>query len=153
MTTVNKIMHGGRALVSVGGQLVGIITDLSWQVSYDMQEAYILGRMHPAEIAYTAQEPISGSITAWRVVDHGVHASLGLPRLDQLLTADYTEITLFDRGMQKIIGEIQQCRLGGHGEGTSVRQFSQANIPFKAILFSDETAQNNDERADRADLP
>ena len=150
---VNKIMHGGRALISAGGRPVGIITDLTWQVTYDTQDAYICGRMHPAEIAYTAQEPVSGSITAWRVVDHGVHAALGLPRLDQLLTADYTEITLFDRGMSKIIGELAQVRLLGHGEGVAARQFSQASIPFKAILFSDETAQNNDERPDRADLP
>lgn len=148
-----KVFHGARAVVSVGIKIVGIINSISYQVSYDTQDAYILGRLHPAEIGYTAQEPISGSMNGWKVVDNGAHAALGLPSLAQLLTADYTQISLTDRVTGKVIGKIQQVRLLGHSGSSAARQFSEIAVPFKAILFSDETVTNNDERPDRTDLP
>jgi len=149
-----KVMHGARGIVSVGQQVVGIISDINYNITDDTQDAYILGRTGPAEIGYVAQEPITGTISGWRVIDQGAYASLGLPLLKDLLTAPYTHITLMDRNDNKrVIGHIEQVRLLGHSGGLSARQFSTVTIPFKGIKFSDETATDNGENASALDLP
>lgn len=148
----NKIVHGARVLISVGGRLIGIIYNCSWQMAYDTADAYIVGRLSVAEIAYTAQEPISGSLAIWKIVDAGAHAALGLPQLQDLLTADYTTITLQDRMTGKDIGRIIGVRLLGVSGGIAARQMSEGSVPFKAMLLKDETA-DNEEPAGSPDLP
>lgn len=153
MATDPKTFHGARGVVSVGQNIIGTINAISYQLMNDTADPYIMGRLHPAEIVYTAQEPISGSINGWRVVDHGAYAEIGLPPLNQLLTADYTTITLTDRVTGQVIGSLQQVRLLGTSGGGAARQASEFSVPFKAILLSDETVTNNDERPDRTALP
>lgn len=148
----NKILHGARVLVTVGTRLIGIIYNCNWNLTYDTADAFVVGRLSVAEIAYTAQEPITGNLSTWRIVDHGAHASLGLPRLQDLLTADYTSLTLQDRMTGKDIGRIIGMRLLGMSGGIAARQFSEQSIPFKAMLLKDETA-NNEELADSSTLP
>lgn len=152
MATLPKIMNGARALISVNGVLIGTVFNLSWNVTYDSQDAYVCGRVGPAAIEYTAMEPISGSMATWRVVDHSAFADLGMPTLQNLLTSDYTTITVVDRITQKRIGAITGVRLGGFGSGVQVRSMSEQSINFKGMLYSDETGANV-EPSGSADLP
>lgn len=150
-----KVVNGARAQVFVGVQLVGLLHNISYNVVYDTQDAYVLGRLSAAEIGYTAQEPVTGTLSGWRVVKNGPHI-IGLPALQNLLTADYTTLVIFDRvgdgTTPQRIGSITGVRLTGHSGGQAARQFSETVIPFKALLMSDESVTNSEPNGS-SDLP
>jgi hypothetical protein len=149
-----KILHGGRVLVQVDGQTVGIFHNMTWNRALDTQDAFILGKMSVAEIGYTAQEPISGSLTGWKIVGHGAHSTdINLTRLQDMLTADYTTLTLVDRVTGKRVGVIRGVRLTGESGGYSTRQMSEISIPFKGMLMDDEDMPQDGEGPSAADLP
>lgn len=146
----NRIVHGARALVHIGPKLVGTISAISYQLGFDAQDAYVLGRLSPAEITYTGQEPVSGSLSGWHVLGAGPHVQ-GLPALQDLLTAPYTTITVIDRVTGKVMAKIKDVRLLGASGGHSTRQLSEKGIPFKGITMSDDDVDNV-EPAGSADL-
>lgn len=146
-----KVVHGARVLVYRGTQLVGSFHNGSYNVAYDTQDAYVLGRLSAAEIGYTAMEPVTGSLQGWRTVKGGPHI-LGLPALQNLLTEDYTSLTYVDRVTGERIAKIQGVRMTGHGGGHAARQFSEVTLPYKALMYGDESVDNA-EPAGSADLP
>lgn len=146
-----KVVHGARVQVFQGKTLVGLFHNISYNLAYDTQDAYVLGRLSPAEIGYTAQEPVAGSLTGWRVVKNGPHV-VGLPALQNLLTAEYTTLVVVDRVTGERISQIQGVRLTGASGGQAARQFSEMSIPFKGLMMSDES-QANAEPAGSSDLP
>jgi hypothetical protein len=147
-----KVLHGARAQVYVNGKLVGLLHNISYNVVYDTQDAYVLGRLSAAEIGYTAQEPVTGTLSGWRVVGNGPHI-VGLPALQDLLTADYTTLVVIDRlNPTKRVGSITGVRLTGHSGGQAARQFSETVIPYKGLLMGDESVVNV-EPAGSSDLP
>lgn len=148
---VPKVVHGARAQVFVDGVLVGLLHNISYNVVFDTQDAYVLGRLSPAEIGYVAQEPITGTLSGWRVVGNGPHI-VGLPQLKDLLTQDYTTLVIFDRVTRKRIGAVTGVRLTGHSGGQAARQFSETVIPYKGMIHSDESVVNV-EPAGSSDLP
>jgi hypothetical protein len=147
-----KVLHGGRCQVMVDDKIVGLFHSISYGQGYDTQDAYVLGRASCAEIGYTAVEPVSGSLTGWRVVDHGPHADGRLPKVQDLFTADYISLTVLDRITGKRVAKITGVRLGGHNQGNASRQLSEMSIPFKGLLISDETADNAEANG-ASDLP
>lgn len=146
-----KIVSGARAQVHVNGKLVGTLHNISYNIAWTTGDAYILGRLGPAAIEYTGAEPVSGTLAGWRVVKGGP-TIVGLPQLKQLLTADYTTLTVFDRVSGLRIGVIQGVRLGGHAGGQAQRQLSEYSIPFKGMAFADESTDGA-EPAGSSDLP
>lgn len=146
-----KVLHGARAQVYVGGKLVGLLHNISYNVVYDTQDAYVLGRLSAAEIGYTAMEPVTGTLSGWRVVGNGPHI-IGLPQLKDLLTADYTQLVVIDRVTNKRVSSITGVRLTGHSGGQAARQFSETVIPYKGLMYGDESVSNI-EPAGPSDLP
>lgn len=138
-----KVIHGARVLVYVGKTLVGSFHNITYNLAYDTQDAYVLGRFSAAEIAYTAQEPIAGTLSGWHVAKGGPHI-IGLPQLQDLLTADYTNLVVVDRldPTGRALANIKSVRLTGTGRGHAARQLSELSIPFKGIMMSDESADN-----------
>lgn len=147
-----KVLHGGRCMVLRDGQVVGSFSGINYQVAYDVQAAVILGRATPAELAYTGVEPVTGTLSGWRVVDHGPHAGPGLPLVQDIFTAEYITLTVFDRVTNREVGSIESVRLGGASGGFAPRQLSEMGIPFQGLIMSDETAQNA-EGVGAPDLP
>lgn len=148
---VPKVFHGARAQVFHKGKLVGLLHNISWNQIYDTQDAYVLGRLSVAEIGYTAMEPVTGTLSGWRVVGNGPHI-IGLPQLKDLLTSDYTELTVIDRVTNKRVGSITGVRLTGQSGGAAARQFSETSIPYKGMMMGDESVTNV-EPAGSSDLP
>jgi hypothetical protein len=146
-----KVMTGARALVYSGPNLIGTISNLSYNVAYDTQDAYLLGRLSAAEIGYVAVEPVTGSLSGFEVLDNGPHV-IGLPAVGDLLTADYTTIVVVDRNTNKRVAKIKGLKFTGRSGGKSARQFAEYGMPFKALLFSDETVDNA-EPSGSNDLP
>ncbi len=139
-----KVVTGARAKVFVGPPnrttLIGILNNISYNVVYDTQDAYVLGRLSPAEIGYTAVEPVSGSMGFWRVVNHSAYAELGLPNVKDLLTADYTSIAIEDRVTGAALAKIQGVRLLGFSGGNTARQMAEGSVPFKGMMLNDEVS-------------
>lgn len=148
-----RIVHGGRVLMQVNGLTIGIFHNATYSRALDTQDAYILGKMGPAEIGYTAQEPITGSMTGWKIVGKGPHnADINMPRLQELLTAPYTSLTMVDRVTNKRIGVVKGVRLTGESGGYTTRQMSEVSIPYKGLLMDDEEGQDA-EGPNAASLP
>jgi hypothetical protein len=152
MASLPKVLNGARAQVMVGNKIVGTINSITWNVGFDTQDAYVLGKTAAAAIEYTAAEPCTGSLNGWACVDHSAFADLGLPRVQDLLTAPYTQLAIFDRVTNKRIGRIQSVRLLGESGGYSARQMSERSVPYKGIFYSNETVTNS-EAPGATDLP
>lgn len=154
-----KTVTGARATLSVanpntGGYtgLTGYANNVSYSLNYSAEPIYILGNAAPEEIVYTAQEVVSISTSGWRVVDHGPHVEPGLPRLQDLLTHEYLELTIYDRQTNKQIAKFHSVRPVSFSTTLANRQAEEISVTFLAILVDDESGQNH-ERPDAAHLP
>ena len=151
-------MSGARAKLAVADpsgnfHVVGIFNNVSWGLTYDVQPAYILGRYSPAELDYTAQEPVSITCSGWRIIGKGPHVSARVPRLQDLLTADYIELTVYDRASNDLpIAKFHSVRPTGFSTTLTARQLEEVTVTFVGLLVDDESTQNA-ESASATDLP
>ena len=143
----SKIMHGARAQVSINGTPVGIFTNVSYGMTYDIQPAYILGRFSPAELTYTAAEPITLNCSGWRVVNVGPFSPKGgaMPQLKDLLTATDMTFTLTDRQTNTTIATVTGVRHQGFQTTVSARALEEMSLTFMGLILKDETATENAE--------
>jgi len=148
-------MHGARAIVSIRGKKVGIFTNVSYGMQYDIQPAFILGRFSPAELTYTAAEPISISATGWRVFDNGPFADAGgnMPKLQDLLTAEDMEFAISDRQTDKNIVTVTGVRHQGFQTSIAPRALEEMTLNFMGLVLRDETNTDNAENQSSASLP
>lgn len=130
----------------------GIYESCSFGMQYDVQPVFLLGRWTAAALEYTAVEPVNISCTGWRVVGHGAHTDGGLPRVQDLLTADYQVLTLHDRKTNQTIATIRDVRPTGYSTGYAARQLTQMSVSYLGILVDDELTDNS-EPADSTFLP
>lgn len=158
-----KVLSGHRVKVSrldpVTGRssVVGIFSDVTYSSAYGAQAVFILGRTSAAALQYTHAEPINVRMRAWHVVDHGPYVDGMLPKLQDLLKNDYTQMTLLDRqreidGVDADIGTIKNLIITGFDSSVSIRNLKEYTVSGMAILYSDESAKNV-EGAAAADLP
>jgi hypothetical protein len=152
MASSSKIMHGARAQVSIDGKVVGIFTNVSYGSTYDVQPAYILGRFSPAEITYTAAEPIGISASGWRVIDQGPYDSSKMPLLQDLLVAEDMTFAIFDRQSGKNIMVVTGVKHTGFNTSVAPRALEEMSLNFVGLLLSDENNKNN-EAQDASSLP
>lgn len=143
-----KVVHGARALVSIMdpttgvSTIVGIFNNFSYGVTYDVQPAFILGRFSAAELGYTAMEPVQGTATGWRVVNHGPFVEPKLPQLQQLLSNPYIEIQVVDRQTLATIAQIHSVRASGFSTTIAARQLQEITMTYVGLLFDDESTTN-----------
>jgi len=142
-----KILTGARAKVSINGNTVGLFANCSWSIRQDKAPAYILGRYNPAEITPTSQEPVSLSLTGYRVVDAGPYAVANATLLRGLLEEEDFDVTVSDRQSGKIIFTAVGCRVGGWSSGVAARGVSDIRIDITGIRGEDEygIAQGGDD--------
>lgn len=114
-----------------------------------MQEAYIIGKHAPAATTYTAQNPVNITASGYRVIGHGPHVESGLPRLQDLLLAEYIELTIIDRQTEALGGDARiykfhQVRPTGYTTTISARQQTELSMTFVGILLDDESVTNTE---------
>lgn len=146
-----KVMSGARAKLGIVDPLtgvvryVGIFNNVSYGLNYDAQPAYILGRYSPAEIDYTAQEPVNVTASGWRVIDHGAHAEGRVPALSELMTAEYLTLTIVDRqDPTRNIATIRNVRPTGYSTSISARNLEEITVNFVGIYVDDENTINSE---------
>jgi hypothetical protein len=152
-----KVLSGARAKLGFydGNQVhyVGIFSDCSYALTYDVQQAWILGRYSAAESDYTAQEPVHVSASGYRIVDHGWFKDAQFPNLASLMDADYMTLEVSDRQTGKMVARIDRVRPVGASGGFSARQLSTSTHTYVGLLISDESEPNNTESANAMELP
>jgi hypothetical protein len=156
-------MSGARARVGIYDPgtgktpVIGLFSNVSYGLTYETQPAYILGRYSPAEIDYTAQNEVSIQCSGYRVIDHGPHREGGVPKLQDLLTHEYIELTVMDRqrelqGLDGRIAKFRQVRPTGYNTSISARNLEELSVSFVGILVDDENTTNT-EAAGSTNLP
>ena len=154
-----KVMSGARAKFGIldpatgQAKYLGIFNNVSYGLTYDAQPAYILGRYSPAEIDYTAQEPVNITASGWRVIDHGAHAEAKVPNLADLLKHEYLTLTIVDRqNPNKNIAVFRNVRPTGYSTTISARNLEEITVTFVGIFVDDESTANAEDPTS-LDLP
>jgi len=156
-----KVVHGARAIVSITDNTtgktkpVGIWNNFSYQVTYDVQPAFILGRFSAAELITTGVEPVSITAQGWRVIGHGPFAEGRLTNVKDLLQQEYLILTVHDRqnpDPNAIIARIRGCLPTGTSSTLSAKQLTESTNTYLGLLMDDEDTQNA-EPVPFADLP
>lgn len=158
-----RVMSGARAKVGFHDPLtgetkiVGIYSNVSYGVTYEVQPAGILGRFTYAEVDYTGVDLVQITCSGWRVVGHGRHKEGRLPRVQDLLLHEYLEMTVIDRqsealGQEPRIAKIRNVRPTAGSEQYAHRALSEVNLTYVGILVDDEDTENA-EHPTAADLP
>lgn len=158
-----KVMSGPRALVGIYDpatgktRIIGLFSNVSYSLSYETQAANILGAYAPVEIDYVGQNEVPITCSGYRVIDHGAHVDPAVPKLQDLLTHEYIELTIIDRQRQNAggdgrIAKFRNVRPTGYSSGMQARNLTELTVNFVAIHVDDESATNN-EAAGAANLP
>jgi hypothetical protein len=156
-------MTGARAKLGIYNpatgktKTIGIFNNVSYGLTYDTQPAYILGRYSAAEIDYTSQEVVNINASGYRVINHGPHTEAGVPKLQDLLTADYLTLAILDRQLEAnggdgTIAKFHSVRPTGYSTTISSRNLEEITITFVGVLVDDEDTTNT-ERVGSMDLP
>jgi hypothetical protein len=158
-----KVMSGARAKVGIhdanddNTSWVGIFSNVSYGVTYDVQPAFILGRFSAAEIDYTAVDVVQVTCSGWRVVGHGWHKEARLPRVQDLLLHEYLEMVVADRQQEALGGEprvakIRNVRPTSASGGFAAKALSESTHTYVGLLVDDESTTNA-EHPTASDLP
>ena len=147
-----KILTGARAKVAIAGNVVGLFANCSWSIRQDKAPAYILGRYNPAEITPTSQEPVTISLTGYRVVDAGPYKVASATLLKGLLEEEDFQVSVIDRQTGKTIFDAFGCRVTGWSSGVAARGVSDIRIDIIGLKGEDEfgKAQGGDDETQTA---
>ncbi len=156
----SKVMHGARAMLYIDGNPAGVFNQASWGVAYDASPVYILGRYSPAEIALTSQEPVSLTLSGWRVVSShandyaGPYAETGgkMSNLQDLLSAGDITVQILDRQTQQVILTVVNVRTTGYSTSVNSRGLQEMSVSMVGLTASDEFITQS-EAAGAQDLP
>lgn len=161
--SIPKMMSGARAKLSVYNPLtniakvLGIFSQVSYNVVYDHAAAFILGRYSAAELEHTSVEPVDISATGWRILDHGMHVDGQLPRVQDLLFYEPIQFLITDRqrealGQEPRVAKIRNVLPISGGASFSAKSLSEMPMRYVGLLVSDESVDNA-EHPSAADLP
>ncbi len=152
------VVNGARAVVRIAGpggkagQPIGIFSSFSYGLNYDVQSVFILGRFSPAELGYTAQEPVRCTASGWRVVGNGPHVAASMPNLSALLDHEYIQIDVLDRQTGRVIAIIRDVRPESYSTTIAVKALTEVTHTFVGLIVDDESTRNVEAR-NHTDLP
>lgn len=154
----SKVMHGARAKLMISDpstgkvDTVGIFSNVSFGVQYDVAPVFLLGRFSADELVYTGQEVVNINATGFRVIGSGPHKVAGVPELAELLSRGYLQMVVWDRGSNQPIAKFHSVKAVGYSTTLSSRQLEEMSVSFVGLLVDDETG-TNEELPDAATLP
>lgn len=143
-----KVVHGARCQVIIADPntgtagVVGLFNSISYGMSYDVQDVFLLGRVSADETVTTAQETVNVTCSGFRVVGQGAHKGAHLTALQDVLTAEYLQLAVYDRQTNQLIAKISSVRPTGFSTTINARQLEEISVSFKGILVGDESVDN-----------
>lgn len=144
MGTKAKTFHGSRAQLLINGQIVGIYSECSYRVTYDVRDVSVLGRFSVAELVITGMEPVSVNCSGFRVVDNGPYKAGALPKLQDLLQYEDITIAIYDRQTDKLVMTVIGCKPRGFDSSVAARSLASLNLEYVGMRFSDEDGEQDE---------
>jgi hypothetical protein len=148
---MSKILSGGRAVISVDNQVVGIFESCSYGANIGVEANHILGRFGPAEITPVSYEAVQVRCTGFRVVGQGVHVLPKFPKLQDILNLGAVTISLRDRQTGELIMTAIGCVGTAYNTGPNARQSTRVDVAYTGLKISDESGDQ--EEAGAVSLP
>jgi hypothetical protein len=144
MGSPSQILTGARAQLVVNGKVVGLFTSCSYNVTFDANPAFILGRYSAAEITYTAQEVVTVDANGFRVIGAAPSVVASIPQLQDLLNAEDISLSLLDRRTNVEFMTVTGVRPMGFSSNVSARGVVEISARFQGLIYSDESGQQQE---------
>lgn len=146
---------GSRAILKVGGNIVGVYESASYNRSYPTENIHILGNYAPVEVVYTAAEGPTVSCSGFRVVGSGVFTQPGLPTVGELLNFDpsLTTLTVTDRQTGKVIFTLNNTTPNADNGNWNARATSRITVNYTGTIAFDEASPNGDSDSTGVQFP
>jgi hypothetical protein len=155
---MSKVLTGGRAVVSINNEIVGIFESCTYGANVGVEPIHILGRFGPVEITPTTYEAVNITCAGFRVVDNGAHALPKFPKLQDLLNLGPVTISVKDRQTGKSIMTATGCIPTTYSTGVNARATSRISVSYVGLKVSDEAGDQAEGKtavngSDPVDLP
>lgn len=148
---MSKVMTGGRAVVSIGGERVGIFESCTYGANVSVEPIHLLGRYGPAEITQTSYEAIAIQCNGFRVIGNGAHVLPKFPKLQDLLNLGPVTISIRDRQSGELIMTAIGCVPTSYNSGVNARATSRVTVSYTGLKVTDESGDQ--EESDAVSLP
>ena len=143
----SKTLTGGRAVVSVDSQVVGIFESCTYGANISVEPVHILGRFGAAEIVPTAYEAVAINCNGFRVVGQGAHVLPKFPKLQDLLNLGAVTISIRDRQTGELIMTAIGCVPTSYNTGVNARQTSRVSVTYTGLKVTDENGDQEESGA------
>jgi hypothetical protein len=148
----HKVFTGGRAVVQVAGQPVGIYNAVSYSMNVRAEPIFTLGRYSANEITPTGYDAVTVQCSGFRVIDGGPHTLPKVPKLQDLLNLGPVTISVLDRQTNKLIAKIEGCIPVNYSTSASAQGTAPISVTYVGTIVSDESGTHN-ESAGATSLP
>lgn len=142
-----KVMTGGRAVVSVDNQVVGVFESCTYGANVSVEPIHILGRYGPAEITQTAYEAVAINCNGFRVIGQGAHVLPKFPLLQDLLNLGPVTISVRDRQTGELIMTALGCIPTSYNTGVNARATSRLSVTYTGLKVTDESGDQEESGA------
>lgn len=146
-----KVMTGGRAIISVNNLAVGIFESVTYNLQIGTEAIHILGRFSPDEITVTSQEAVTLTCAGFRVIGNGPYVLPAVPTLQDLLSIEGATITVVDRQTNQTILTVIGAIATGYSGNFNAKATSRITINYTGLRFYDESGAQDE--AGATDLP
>lgn len=148
MGTKAKALVGARCKVYVNGVLSGIFTNVSYGQAFGTQPIYILGRANCAEIPYTDMDIVTVTLSGFRVMGNGPHATASVPKLQDILQHEDIVLSIIDRQasdptMANVM-TVTGARPVGFDSTSSARGINDLTVRMQGTILHDESGPEED---------
>jgi hypothetical protein len=126
----------------------GVVSQISYGLTYEYQAATILGRFSPASVQHTAVDVVTITATSWRNFDHGPHVEMALPRIQDLLLYEPITLVVTDRASEKTgVADPRVAVIYGvipvsYATGFVAKNLSEMSNTYVGLLVNDESTIN-----------
>lgn len=140
----SEVFTGARAVLKIGGSVVGVFSRASYSIMYDVAPAFVLGRYAAAELTYVGAEPVSVDAVGFRLIDNGAHVQGKVPKLQDLLNHNSIELEIVDRETSTTILKVIHVRPVGYSSDIAARSQVEMSIRFVGIRAEDESGPQSE---------
>ncbi len=143
-----RTLNGARCKLYIDGVLVGVFSNVSYGVTYDVSPIYVLGRFNAAELVYTGMDVVNVTATGFRVMDNGPYATASVPQLQELMNHEDIVLHVHDRqatdATKANVMTVVGVRPLGFSTSSSARGVNDLTVNFQGTLLHDESGHQDD---------
>lgn len=141
---MSKVLEGGRAVVSVDNQVVGIFESCTYGAALGTEPIFTLGRYGAQEIVVTSYEPITVNCNGFRIVGQGAHVLPKFPKLQDLLNLGPVTVSIRDRKTGALIMTVTGCIPNNYNTGPNARASTRLSVTYIGTKLSDESGDQDE---------